>query len=480
MKKNYIYNLTLSIVNILFPILSFPYASRILGASGIGKVQMVSAFALYFALIAALGIPVYGIQAIAKVRHDKKALSAVFSELISIYFFTSLIVALVYIMIISVFPFFRSNQIMYYYAGLIVLLGFTSIDWFYSGIEEFKVISLRSVFIKIISLVFLYVFVKDAHDYRIYLFIFIFSLLGNNIISVLLVRKRTAFVFRNLHLKRHMRPLVFIFGTNVATSMYMVLDTVILGFLSTETAVGLYTAAVKLTKISIPFITSFAAVLIPGLSKKFSENHYTQAQELLDKSFQYISFFSIPVAAGLFVLAPEFILVFSGGQFINAIPSMQILSLLPIIIGFGYFFSLQILVPAGKNKEMFYSVFTGMLAGLLLNFLLVPAFSQIGASIANVVCELLVTGLYFYFIQKEYSFHYNWELLLKAALSSIIFIPVVLFMRHLHFPAILTLLCSVILCSLCYFLIQYVVFKNIFISKLVEWMLILMKIRKPD
>ncbi|OIR07043.1 putative O-antigen transporter [mine drainage metagenome] len=478
MKKNYLYNLSLSIVNILFPILSFPYASRILGPSGIGKVQMVSSFAQYFALIAALGIPIYGIQEIAKARHDKKKLSVVFSELLSIYFIASLLVSSFYIIIIFFFPFFQSNLQLYYTAIILVLFGFSSIDWLYSGLEEFRIIAIRSIAIKILALVCLYLFVKTSNDYLVYLCIIIFSLMGNNIISLLMLGSRTSLVLHHLNLKQHIKPLFYIFSTTMAASMYTILDTVLLGFLSNENAVGLYTAAIKLCKIALPFVTSIGIVLIPKLSQSVAENNFEEMQNLLDKSFHFISFFSVPVMMGLLVLAPEFIAVFSGSKFHEAITSMQILSVLPLLIGFGYFFAFQILVPLGKNREMFLSVVGGMCAGFLLNFLLVPALKDKGAAIANAVSEIIVTILYFYFVQKHHSFKYKWVLLFKAFVCALPFIPIVLLIRSFETNAIITLMSSIIFCAAIYFTVQYFIFKDHFILKILDPYLIRIGIKK--
>ncbi len=478
MKKNYLYNLSLSVVNILFPILSFPYASRILGPAGIGKVQMISSFAQYFALIAALGIPIYGIQEIAKARHDKKKLSIVFSELMSIYFIASLLVSVCYTIIISLFPFFRSNLQLYYVAIILVLFGFSFIDWFYTGLEEFRILAIRSIIIKILALACLYLFVKTSNNYFVYLCITIFSLLGNNIISFSMLGKRTSLVFHQLNLKQHLKPLFYIFSTTMAASMYTILDTVLLGFLSNENAVGLYTAAIKLCKIALPFVTSLGIVLIPKLSKTVSENNMEEMQNLLDKSFHFISLFSIPTAMGLLILAPEFIDVFSGSKFHDAVTSMQILSLLPLLIGFGYFFAFQILVPLGKNREMFLSVVSGMCIGFLLNFLLVPSLKDQGAAIANVVSEIIITVLYFYFVQKNYSFKFKWALLLRAVVGTITFIPIVLLFRSFETNTILILLSSICSCATFYFAIQYFIFKDHFILKFLELFLIRTGIKK--
>ncbi|MCW3087837.1 MAG: O-unit flippase, partial [Sediminibacterium sp.] len=226
MKKNYFYNLLLSIANILFPILSFPYASRMLGPVGIGKVQLASSFAQYFALFAALGIPIYGMQEVARFRHNKTQLNKVFSELVITNFITSIVMTLLYGVVIFAFPYFGSNIELYLYAGLIILLGFSSIDWFYTGMEQFKPIALRSVFIKFVALLLLFFCVKTETDYKWYLLITVFSILGNNTISFFMIPGKVRIVFSGLALKRHLKPLFFILSTTIAASMYTILDTV--------------------------------------------------------------------------------------------------------------------------------------------------------------------------------------------------------------------------------------------------------------
>jgi len=464
MKKNYLYNLSLSLANILFPILSFPYASRILEPEGIGKVQVVSSFAQYFALIAALGIPVYGIQEIAKYRHNKKELSAVFSELIIIYFITSVLISFVYLAVIYSFPFFRPNLQLYLYAVCIILLGFSSIDWLYAGLEAFRIISIRSVIIKALALVLLYVFVKEKADYEKYLLILIFSILGNNIINLFMIRNRCSLVFKNLAFKQHFRPMFFIFGTTIASSIYTYLDSVLLGMLANEHAVGFYTAAIKLAKIAIPIIISIGAVLVPRLAKNFSTSNFTEIQQLLNKSFQFISFSAIPITFGLALLAPEFILIFSGSKFLPAVPCMQILSVLPLIISLGYFFAFQILIPAGKSREVFVAAVTGVVTGLLLNFIFIPFYGENGAAVANISCEVLVLLVYIYYARKYFKLQYHWHLFYRSTVSALLFIPVIWFIRQVHFPVLWTLLLCIAVCGILYSLVQFYLFKNQFIA----------------
>ncbi|SEO12049.1 flippase [Mucilaginibacter sp. OK283] len=459
-KHNYIYNLIFTIVNLIFPILTFPYAARMLGPVGIGKIQFIISFAQYFALVAALGIPVYGIREIAKTQNDKENLSKTFSELVIIYVLTSALSSIIYIIIVSSIGMFKPDINAYYAAGGIVLLGFCSIDWFYAGVEEFKLIALRSVFVKIVAIILLYAFVKTAHDVYVYLLISIFALIGNNIISILLVWSRVKIVLRDLNFKRHFKPLIFIFSTTLASSMYTLLDVVMLGFLSNDRSVGYYSAGVKLAKVTIPFVTSLGAVVIPKISFSVNNKDFNSFYKILGKSFDFIIFISVPIAFGLFFLSKETVILFSGAEFTSAIPVMQVLSILPFVIGLGFFFGIQILIPASKDKEMLKSVSIGMAVSLSLNFLLIPYLKEVGAAYANVISEVFVTLSYIYFVRKSFQFKIEYHLIIKAIISSILFIPIIYLTERLIQQNLIIVIVSVILCAITYALMQFYIFKN--------------------
>ena len=285
-KRNYVFNLLLTGFNILFPVISFPYAAKILGPVGIGKVQFILSFTQYFALIAALGIPIYGVRVISQSAHDSKLLYKNLGELLSIHIVCSIIISIIYFATIISFSFFSNDKSLYFLSALIILMGFTSIDWYFSGIENFKLIAIRSVSIKLVSLICLFLFVKVKSDYTIYLAISLFSILGNNIINIISVRKHITIAYQGT--KKHLKPLMYTFGTTVATSMYTMLDTILIGFFADERSVGLYSASIKLTKISIPFIISAATVLMPRISKLFGSGDYTSLNLILNKSFNFI------------------------------------------------------------------------------------------------------------------------------------------------------------------------------------------------
>ncbi len=464
-KKNYIFNLLLTGFNILFPIISFPYAAKILGPVGIGKVQFILSFTQYFALIAALGIPIYGVRLISQSTHNTKLLYKNLSELLFIHVVCSIVITAIYLVTIISFSFFNNDKSLYFLSTSIIAMGFTTIDWYFTGIENFKLIAIRSVAIKIISLVCLYVFVKNKSDYDIYLMISLFSILGNNLINIISIRKHITFSYKGVG--KHLKPLMYTFGTTMATSMYTMLDIILIGFFADKKSVGLYSASVKLTKISIPFIISSATVLMPRISKLFQSADFDSLNLILSKSFNMIAILAVPICIGLLFLAPELIYIFSGEAFNEAVFTMQILSPLALIIGLGYFWGFQILIPAGKEKEMLISVILGMVVNLSFNCFLIPVYKQNGAAFANVLSELVVTLSYMFFCFKIIPFKIPHRPLLFNLFATIPFIIVALICKSLNLNIFYVLIISSVAFIVSYLFIQIRVLKNSVINELV-------------
>lgn len=469
MKKNYFYNLLLTVFNLLVPVISFPYVARVLGPEGVGKVQFTLTLSQYIALIAALGIPIYGVREIAKVKDDPRLLSQTFSELIIINFITSILYFLFYLFAVLFIPFFQKDILLFTWSSTIVLLSFTSIDWFYSGLEAFKMIALRSIIVKTISLLLILLCVRHPADTLPYLLISMLSILGNNFINLWVARKKVNLGFKKLQLKRHVAPLIYIFGTTLASTLYTTFDSIILGFLSGNKAVGLYTAATKISKISLPVIMAYGAVLIPTITKAYHDKDKEKLTNNLDRSYAYIALLSIPICAGLFVFAPQLIFFFSGAGFSDAIVTMRIMSPLPALVGLGYFWGYQVTLPLGKDKFLMMSAIAGMVVSLTLNFILVPQLKENGAAIANVASEVVVTLSYFLLIKKHHIVSLKHSYIIEALISCLPF-GIFLFVsnNYLFNNEFITLLADGIICMFTYCFIQIALFKNTQMLELVQ------------
>lgn len=463
-KKNYFYNVILSGTNLLFPLLTFPYVSRILEPAGIGRAQFAFTFAQYFSIIAAIGIPFYGIKEIAKHRNDRVSLNKTFSELTILSFWASLIALTIYLASVFMIPEFGENLDLYLISGLVVLFSFLNLDWLFSGLEDFKLITIRSVIIKSVALLILFLFVSDKEDVRAYVWVLTTALSGNYLLNLFYLKKKVRFIHKGLNYKKHLGPLLFILSSTFATTVYSTLDSVTLGLISNEFEVGLYTAAVKISKISIPVVTGMSAVLIPRIANAIGNEDRKGEFIILSKSFSFVLFLSVPASFGLFLFRDEFVLLFSGIDFLPAAESLKYLAFLPFFIGLGYFFGFQVLIPKGLNRGLFISTIIGLSVFLSLNLLLTPELGAEGTAIAILCTEGLVTIFYIAFTPKSIIVKLPWQEIIYCLLISMLFYPIKSLLNTLDLSTELSLAIGVFTCSLIYFLTQYYVFSNQFVK----------------
>ncbi|MFA6086656.1 flippase [Mucilaginibacter sp.] len=461
-KKNFFYNLMLTVSNILFPAITFPYASRVLGPEGIGKVQFVSSFVQYFIFLAALGIPVYGIREVAKVKNQPIELRKLFTTLLILNLCTSVLFCIIYGCGIIVIPMLYADKAFYAVAILMLALSFCNIDWFFSGLEQFKFIAIRSLIVKILFLVVLLFLVKNKSDAIYYLWVTVGASILNNIWNIFSAKSYfDPQLFNWTYIKPHLKPLFYIFSTVIAASIYASLDTIFLGFYKGFKDVGYYSSASRINKITIPFLTSLSTVMMPQIAHAFKENDFEQVKSLSKKSFDFIFLLGIPMTVGLIVLAPELIILFSGHEFTPAIISMQIMAPVVLIIGLSTIWAVQILTPASRDKENSISVVIGLGLSLILNFSLIPKFGYIGATISNLLAEFCVMCGFAYFASKVVKIDFNYKLIIKTLIISLLFIPVIYFLRSfLKNQEIKVCLIGVPICSILYLSIQMFVLKN--------------------
>ena len=407
-----------------------------------------------------MGIPTYGIREVAKVAHDPEKLSKLFSELLTINVLMTLLLLFPFSFFLFTLPQFHPDNEIYWIAGLLLVTGFMTIDWLYTGTEQFRFLSLRSVIIKTISLAALFLFVHTPEDLIIYLLINVLAVITTNIWNLFNLPVKIRISFRNLELRKHASGLTVLFLITLAISVYTLADVLILRIFTDNQSVGFYTAAIKINKILIPVVTTLGVVLMPQVTQCLAAGDRTTLRTLTDRSFSYICLLGIPISAGLLVFAPEIMILFSGAGFEGAIPAMQISAALAILIGLGHLFGLQVLVPGGYEKKYLLATLAGMVVSLTINLLLIPVWKEQGAALAMVISEVMVTGVSFWFVNRIFSLRFNWTLILKSVAACLIFIPVALLLREIIDGLLLRLIIALLACSGLYFLIQVALFRD--------------------
>lgn len=387
----------------IFPLITFPYTSRILGPEGTGHVNFATSFVSYFILLASIGIPMYGVREIARVKDDKKKLIKTTQELFILHIAVSFFVFLVFLGLILTNGRFYEERVLFFITSFSIILTALGMEWLYQGLEEYAYITLRSIIVSAISTIAIFVFIHSKEDYIISGAIGVIGSLGSSILNFYNARK---ILFANnsekWDLKKYFVPLMRIFLMNFVISIYIQLDTVLLGFLSNARNVGYYSSAMKLTKMLLSLVTSLGTVLLPRLSYHIYNGNKQEFDNLLNKSFSVILLLSIPLVSGLMLLNKEIILIFSGIEYLPAASCIIITAPVILFIGLTNIFGIQILYPLGKDIQVTWSVSLGALVSLILNIILIPRFAHIGAAISTLISEIVVFFIMFLVVKKFY------------------------------------------------------------------------------
>lgn len=448
LKVNFIMNVVLTAASFIFPLITFPYVSRILLPAGTGKVAFVTSVITYFSMAAMLGIPTYGIRICAQVRDNKKRLSATVHEIFFINLIMTLLLYGVLLMCLLFIPTFRQERLLYLILSSTMLFNLIGMEWLYKALEEYKYITVRSIIFKFISVFLIVILVKTQTDYRIYGAITIFASTGSNIMNFINARKYISFKYCGpYNYRQHIKPIFTFFSLSVAATVYTNMDTVLLGFIKGDAAVGYYNSALKIKNILIAFITSLSSVLLPRSSYYAEKKLMTEFTALSQKAIRFVIAASLPLCIFFILVAKESIVFLSGIAFIPAIRPTQILMPTIIMIGLTNIIGIQYLVPLGKEKFVLYSTIVGAIIDIIINIILIPRIGVSGAAISTLTAEFSVLLVQLFFIRKSLKALFQNLQLHKLLLS---LLPPVLFLVYVRSKCTEITLINLIFVSLLY------------------------------
>ena len=387
LKLNFILNNIRIILNFLTPLITFPYTSRVLGPVSIGKVDFANSIVSYFILFASLGIPSYGIRAVAASRDNKEELSKTVAELSVISIFMSFFMTLIYLAFVFLGNINVEKKLFFILLPQIFLTTL-SFEWFYTGVEDQLYITIRFIFVKFISIIALFMFIKSSDDYLMYAFISFVLTAASSVFNIIRLRKYISFVsFRKLELKPHIKPILIIFGSSIAISLYSHLDSTMIGFFAGEEAVGLYSCANRLINMILSIVTSLGVIMMPRLANLLEKNEIERYKNNLSKSLNFIFLFSLPIIWGILSVGTEFILLFAGEKYLASGTTFLILSPILFIIASAHFIGIQILYTNKLERIYTIAVSIGAMANIIANFFLIPRLQQNGAAIGSLIAE---------------------------------------------------------------------------------------------
>ena len=453
-KKNFLYNVFYQILILIIPIVTVPYISRVLGVDNIGIYSYTYSIVNYFMLFAMLGIKNYGNRTIAKVRDNKEKLSKEFISIYVIQIVMTLIMILLYLIFIL---FYVKNYSKYFWLQSINLIAIIfDINWFFFGLEKFKITVTRNTILKILSLILIFTLVKTSND----LWLYILILAGSTLLSLLLL---LPFLFKEINIvkikykdiKKHIKPIFILFIPVIAISVYQIMDKIMLGSMSEIKEVGYYEQAEKIVSIPLGIITALGTVMMPRISNLVAKGDINKVTKYMDRSIEFMMFLSMPMCFGLISISNNFIPIFLGHDFIKSSILIYYLAVTIPIISFANVIRTQYLIPKEKDSIYLVSVIGGAIINLVLNYILINKYNAIGACIATIFAEFFVMIYQVIKVRKEISINKYIKISLIYFLKALIMFVMVININYLQLNVMIKLIIQITSGIIIYGILNY-------------------------
>ena len=388
---NIVMGFLLKVSQVLFPLITFPYVSRVLLAEGVGRVNFAQSTLSLLSTLAMLGIPIYGIKACAKVRDDKVRLATTVKELLVINSFSMVVSYILLVVCILFIDKIRTDLILFAVMSMTIAFTVFGVEWFYQAIEQYDYITIRSVIVKALSVILMFIIVRDAGDVVQYGFIMVLGTVGSNILNIIRLHRFVSLKSaEKMNLRHHLKPILTLFAFSATTTFYTSLNTVMLGLLKSDAEVGFFSAADKIKGLGTQIVTVASSVLLPRSAYLLEQGRKDEFHSLIKSSLQFSLVISCPMIALCILNAHQLIMLLSGSGFMPAIPVMQIEIIATMFIGMTNVVGIQLFIPMDREKYVFHSTLCGAIAGIILNSLLIPTLGASGAAISTVSAEAAV------------------------------------------------------------------------------------------
>lgn len=426
-RKNYLYSLILTVFNSIFPLLTAPYLSRALGASTIGEASYVLSTVTWFTGMATFGINNYGVREIAKKKNDIAGRKIVFSELIILNSITVLIAFIIYIICIFNIATMREHVILFIINGVSLITSIFTIDWLYQGLEKYKYITSRNIVIKILSLVLIYLLVKEPSDISEYILIITLGSVASNIYNIIYCIKYVGFTIINIHPFTHYKKCLIYAFANFINSIYSSFDKVLLGMLAvSSSSLAFYTRSMYVVNMGLSVIYAFTKVNVASATYAYHTEDTDKYLGIVTRCYNYIMLLAFPICAGIYTLSYSIMFILGDVEFANSHLVLRILAIAVLTNSLNHWIYNLVIIPIGKEKVNLKMQIISACLSLLINLTLIPKIDIFGAVISYLIAQsmVLIIGIY----------------LLKNRLTFFRFIT-----KHLYQCLVSTLIMSIIL-----------------------------------
>lgn len=419
-RRNYTYNLIYQVMTLITPFVTTPYISRVLGPDGTGVQSYTNSVVQYFAILAALGTASYGQREIAMHRGDERERSRIFWEIQLLCMCTTAICLVVWLFVIGF-----SRVYTPYYAVLSMTLIAVAFDisWFFGGLEQYALIVMRNMAIKVVGILLLFLFVRTKDDLLLYVTMTAATgLLGNISMWGYLKQFLVKVDRRSLRVGRHFKETIVYFIPTIATSVYTILDKTMLGWFTgyDKSENGYYEYATGFVNMAKILIMSFNAVMSARMSFLFGEGRMEEIHQKVEGSLDFVLLMAMPIMLGLMGIATGFVPWFLGAGYEPVVKLLYVCSPMVLVVGLSDCMGSQILTPSGQRARSGKVIVAGAAVNFVMNLALIPHFKAAGAAGASVAAEIFITSLYLWlcrdYIKLNMLVKYGWKRLIAAAI----------------------------------------------------------------
>ena len=460
LKLNMILNAVKGMLGIIFPLISFPYVSKILGVSNLGKYNFSVSVVNYFSLIAGLGIGTYAIREGARFRENHEKFNSFANEMLTINCVSTFISYILMGIVLVIVP------KMHTYCSLILILSIQfvfriiGIEWLYSVYEDYLYITIRSIIFYCVSIALLFLLVHDENDVNIYCFISVISSVGSNVMNFIHARKYFNFKL-TLHVdwKKHLKPIMIFFATMISITIYISSDTTILGFLHSDETVGIYSVSTKIYSIVKTILTSILVVSVPRLSSILGRNEKEEFNSTAEDIYSTLLTFVIPSIIGIMMLSREIVIFISSEEYIQAASSLFLISIALLFSLGAYFWGQCILVPYKKEKVVFKATLISAAANIVLNLILIPRWAENAAAFTTVIAEAIAFVIQWEAGRRYVRFKNIKKTLIKVIIGCIPIVIISILLRY-YVQSTVAYLFSVVVLSISFYFLSEILMKN--------------------
>lgn len=454
-KKNFIYNFSYQILAMILPLITTPYIARVIGPEGVGVQSYTFSVVNYFVLFAMLGINNHGNRSIAMVRDDKEKLNRTFISIYSI----QIIMSIVMIVLYSIYVIFiaKENKVILIIQSIYIISALLDINWFFFGMEQFKVTVVRNTIIKLVSVLSIFILVKKSDDLYLYSLILALAMLISQCILWKYVKRYISFVkVDKKEILMQVKPILILFIPVIAISIYKIMDKIMLGSMSSMIQVGFYENSEKIINIPLGVITALGTVMLPKMSNLYANGNKKEATKYIGLSLEFVMFISFGAVFGLIGISPVLIPIFLGDKFIECVNVVAIISITIVFLAWANVVRTQYLIPKKKDKIYITSTIIGAIINLLINILLINKYGAIGAALGTIFAEASVCVYQSIMIRKELNISLYFRKVIFYIIPGIIMCIYIRFLGNILEKSILTGVIQIIVGGSIYVVLSFI------------------------